>query len=238
LVEGGKTMQSNPQILADLRVVQEAGRPIEVLTTYKGVPFIFQAIIEEISDHSVLVTSHDYCMVGLIQDNKPRVLGSDYFEPSVAKVISMDLLSGRIELGNFTYAGTKLGERMLVRVEPKAPIPLRIQSETQESQGNIVDISLSGIGVRIASTDYKSTFKPGTVVRTQFQLSSEAIDLAGTVLSAYKLNDAYRLSIRFSQDGPKKTTVFRYLIDRRAEITRELAAEYQASKNALEARDS
>ena len=225
-------MASNPQILSDLRVIQEAGHQIELLTTYKGVPFICRAIIDEIREESIIVKAQDACMVCLGKDKKPRVLGSDYFEPSVAKVVSLDLQSGEIELGNFTYIGTKLGERMLIRVEPGDPIAVNILSEKQQSSGQIVDISINGIGVRIGAADYNPTLKPGTIVRAQFRLNNGEIDLAGTVLSAFRIDDAYRLSIRFNQNGPQKMIIFRYLIDRRAEIAKELEAAYQASKNA------
>ena len=222
-------MASNPQILSDLRVIQEADHEIKILSTFKGVPFICPAKFEDISKDRVLVIAQDPSMVCLEMDKKPRVLGSDYFEPSVADVLSLDIFTGEIVLNNFTYVGTKLGERMIVRVEPREPIAVKLHTETQETIGQIADISLNGIGVWITTTAYSPTLKPGTMVVTKFQLPTGDFELSGTVLSAYKMAESYRLSIRFDQYDPQKTNIFRYLVDRRNQIEVEIVDNYEAS---------
>jgi hypothetical protein len=228
-------MASNPQIISDLRVIQETGHNLELLTTYKGVPFICRAKIEDIEEDLVRIKAQDPAMVCLEDDKKPRVLGSDYFEPSTAQVISFDILSGTVELQNFSYVGTKLGERMIVRVEPRDPIPVKFTIGSQEISGKLADLSISGLGVRIANATYSPTLKPGTNVEISMTLPSGEISMPGTVLSALKLADHYRLSIRFGQNGSQKTDIFRYLVDRRAEIEEELQAEFEATLQARKA---
>jgi hypothetical protein len=224
-------MASNPQILSDLRVIQEADHQIELLTTYKGVPFVCRAIIERIQEGRVLVKALDPYMVCLEADKKPRVLGSDYFEPSVASVTYIDIQSGEIELDDFTYVGTKLGERMIVRVEPKKTIAVKLHTEVQETIGNLADISINGIGVHVAISAYNPTLKPGTIVQTQFMLPTGDIAMSGTVLSASKMDVSYRISIRFNNHSTQKILIFKYLIDRRVEIENELVTNYQAFMN-------
>jgi hypothetical protein len=47
------------------------------------------------------------------------------------------------------------------------------------------------------------------------------------VLSVARISDWNRLSIRFAPDSPYRKTIYRYLVDRRAEIEQELLEEYQ-----------
>jgi hypothetical protein len=224
-------MVSNTQIISDLRVIHEANHTLELLTNYKGVPFICKAIIKVVDNNTVQVIAKDPCLVCLLKDKKLRVLGSDYFEPSVATVVSMDIISGEITLSNFTYFGTKLGERMIVRVEPKGTIPVKLQIEDDNITGDMADISMNGMGVRIASSLYDSYPKPGTTLNIGFQLPNGEISMSGTVVSVIKLPDTFRLAIRYTQNGGQKIVIFRYLVDRRAEIEQELVSSYQATLN-------
>jgi hypothetical protein len=68
------------------------------------------------------------------------------------------------------------------------------------------------------------------------QLPKEEVQLSGNILTAIKTGSAYRLSVRFLPGNPQRVAVFRYLIDRRAEISLELEQEYQqALREAAEA---
>jgi hypothetical protein len=168
-------------------------------------------------------------MVCLMQEKQVRVLGSDYFEPAIAKVAFFDISTGAAELTDFSYVGSKLGERMIVRVEPKAPVEVVLDGAGVKITGTLADISLNGAGVRIAPVDYNAALKPGTNLQISMKLPTGNIALAGTVLSAIKTSDFYRLSIRFEQNVPQKGLIFRYLVERRAEIERELLESYAAS---------
>ena len=119
---------------------------------------------------------------------------------------------------------------MMMRVEPNEPIRVSLESEGVAFEGDIVDLTLNGIGVRFNLANYNYSLKPGTTIKTSFDLPTGNINLAGTVLSSVKAGDIYRLSVRFNQDGPQKIAIFRYLIDRRAEIENELKAEYDKAR--------
>ena len=225
-------MVSNPQIISDLKVIQDVDHELEILTIYKGVPFICKASILEIEGDNVKVQAQSPYIVCLLKDKKPRILGSDYFEPSIASVSSLDIHTGKIELTNFSYVGTKLGERMIVRVVPKNNILVNLSVEELMVTGEMADISINGMGVRIDSAMYNTLLKPGTNINLNFKLPTGEITLSGTVLSALKLGASYRLSIRFSHNGDHKIIIFRYLIDRRAEIEQELLADYQTALKA------
>lgn len=215
-------MRSNQQILADLRLMQEAEQPVELLSTFKGVPFICRAEILEITPEKVRLKALDPAMICLQVGEQTRVLGSDYFEPARAEVLAFDLSQGQLELGGFTYVGTKLGERMIVRVEPKEPIPVHLSTEALQAEGELADISLNGIGVRLKPTDFTALLRPGAQVNLAVQLPTGAIESVGTIMSVTRQGETFRLAVRFSQSGAEKSLIFQYLVQRRAEIEAEL----------------
>ena len=226
-------MASNPQIISDLKVIMEAKHNLELLITFKGVPFICKARVDSIEENLVRLTALDPAMVCLLNENSVRVLGSDYFEPSVAKVMRFDTATGAVDLCDFSYAGTKLGERAIVRVQPKDPIEVILDLNGSRITSDLVDISLNGIGVRILFRNYNAALKAGTQVRIHVQLPNGDVDLSGMVLGTIKSNDYQRLSIRFGQDVPQRGKIFRYLVDRRKEIEKELMEAYQTAIGTL-----
>lgn len=208
---------------------------LELMNTFRGVPFICKAKVISIGDDLVEIETRDPALICLVQQKQTKVLGSDYFEPAVARCAWVDLINGKAALTHFSYQSTRLGERMIVRVEPKEPIPVRIETEDQSTTVELADLSLSGMGVRVESTNYSTSLKPGTTVQASMQLPKEEVRLAGNILTAIKSGSAYRLSVRFLPNSPQRVTVFRYLIDRRGEIAVELQEAYdQALREAAD----
>ena len=206
----------------------ETDHTLEIMNTYKGVPFISRAKVLNIEGDVVSLITLDPAIVCLRNDKFTRVLGSDYFEPSAARVVSVDIPLGVFKLSSFTYSGAKLGERMIVRVQPAGVIEVNVESENQGIIGHLVDLSLSGLGLRIRQDEYGLWLKPGTLIQLSMELPNGQVTGSGTILSVEKMNaEHYRLSIRFAQNVQHRSTIFRYLIDRRAEIEQELRHEYE-----------
>ena len=83
-------MASNPQIISDLRVIQEANHSLELLTVYKGVPFICKAnikTVEEIADRAgisrygalVLLEAGLSLEMIMVKDDKYFITKTGYF---------------------------------------------------------------------------------------------------------------------------------------------------------------
>ena len=224
-------MTSNIQIISDLRLVMETRQELELMVTFKGVPVICKAKVTDINGEIVTMVTKDPGLIRIEHDKKVSVLGSEFFEPSTAKVIEVDIRSGTLTANNFSYLGTRLGERMMMRAEPKTPINVAIESENQSFEGTLADLSLNGIGIRIDQTAYNASLKPGTNIRITFDLPNGQTVVDGTVLSSVKSGNSYRLSVRFTNSGPQKIVIFRYLIDRRGEIEKELKAEFERARS-------
>ena len=94
-------MTSNPQIIADLKVIMEKDQYLELLSTYKGVPFVCKAKVQGIAEDTASLAAQDPSLVCLAHDHLVKVLGSDYFEPAIAEITSIDIAGGHINLTNF-----------------------------------------------------------------------------------------------------------------------------------------
>jgi hypothetical protein len=215
-------MASNQQILADLKVIMETNQNLELLCTYKGVPFVCKAKVQNLDEGLARVHALDPSIVCLIQDAQAKILGSDYFEPANATVVSINLAESTIDLTDFTYISSRLGERMIVRVEPRQPIEVQIDCVDCRISGEMVDISISGIGVRVPLDKYDITLRPGANLQLAFTLTTGEIKVGGIVLSAMKSAGFQRLSVRFSPESTQRSLIFKYLIERRAEIEQEV----------------
>lgn len=218
-------MASRQQIISDLRVAQEAGHDLEIFTVYKGAPFVAPVHISAVEENSAHFQARHPILAAVHTGQTLRLLGKEYFEPVSCVVESINLPAGEMVLGNFTYSGTRLGDRMIVRVEPQQPCAVTLKWQ-KEAVGELADISMSGLGVRIASGEYDSFLKPGADVAITLALPNRLIEAAGRILSAIHTGDCYRLSISFPPEYPQKLDVFHYLIDRRSQIEEELQRLY------------
>jgi hypothetical protein len=196
------------------------------MNTYQGIPFICKAKVARIEGDVVILESRNPTILCLQDQKETRVLGSDYFEPSLANVVSIDVSSGTISLSDFTYSGTKLGERMLIRAQPTEAIEVQIENKSQKTIGHLVDISLSGLGVQIQDANFHHSLVKGLDIQISLQLPSGKVNTSGTITKVDRFKQDYRLSIRFAQDIADRTTIFRYLIDRRKEIEKEVEKNY------------
>ena len=116
---------------------------------------------------------------------------------------------------------------MIVRVEPQSPTDVHLKSEGRATVAQLIDLSINGLGLRVGQADYSPTFKPGTSIQVNMQLPSGKIRSRATVLSVVRIDEHYRLSLRFIGNDTQKKMIFKYLVDRRSEIEQELEEEYE-----------
>jgi hypothetical protein len=226
-------MTTNLQIISDLRLMMENQQPIEMLNTYKGAPFVCKGYLAGVYGDHAQVRTDGAEIVLLQRDRHTKVLGSDFFEPFSAQVLSVDLLQGSAVLYNFSYLGVKLGERMLARVEPKAPLPVNILIGKDQTAAELADISMSGAGLRVLPDQYTPALKPGAMIHIATELPTGAVSARGTILSAVRAPGQYRFSLRFAPEPHFRGVLFRYLVNRRREIEAELIEEFHRARNAV-----
>jgi c-di-GMP-binding flagellar brake protein YcgR len=142
-------------------------------------------------------------------------------------VTFFDPATGKLELNDFTYAGSNVGSRREFRVEPAVHLPMEIESEGQTLIGRLGDISMSGAGFYIDKPD-SPELKRGAVVTISLHLPDGDIRLPATLRSIEQAGAGYRLAVEFTENVPEKATILRYINHRQAEIRNEVQQRYEA----------
>jgi hypothetical protein len=228
-------MVLNQQIISDLRLMRDNNQPVELMNIYKGVPFVCKGNILDIEEDRVFIHVNSAEIVLLLLERNTKVLGNDYFEPTSAQVAAVDLTNGVVTLRQFSYLGTKLGDRMMVRVTPPERIPALIETEDRPVLGEMVDISMNGMGIRVAEEQYLPILKPGATVYLSTTLPNGEISMQGTIMSVIKYAGDYRLAIRFIAHHDYKAIIYHYLVDRRGQIEAEMRQEFDAARKEAQA---
>jgi hypothetical protein len=147
-------------------------------------------------------------------------------EPLEAKVTCLDLASGEFSLSDFRYAGSKFANRRELRVEPAGGETVKIASNGRLMVGEIADLSVRGLGVRLPFQELATTFTQGKLVAVTLGLPEGQVKVEGKVRSIVRTPDFLRLAIEFSGAVPEKATIVRYVMQRRSEIMAEVRQLY------------
>ncbi len=224
-------MSLNETIRLHLQQAMQTNRPLDLLSNFKGVPVRYKALIRQLQSDGVMLHALPPEAVCLESEREVVVLGQGVEEALRADVAEVQLAAGTARLEHLRYADSRLGNRLMVRVEPKEPIALRLEAGGQAFQGQVVDISLGGLAVQIPSPDPDQVLKVRASVRMALDLPSGAMELLGIIRSAKSAAGGKRLGIAFPQDAQLSILV-NYILQRRMEILSELRATYEARMGA------
>ena len=220
-------MSVNESILSNLQGAMKANRPLDLLSSFKGVPVRYKASIQQIREEVVTVQAPPPEAVCLELEREVVVLGEGAEEALRASVVAVQLSSGIAQLSHLRYADSRLGNRLTVRVEPREPMLLRLGAGGRTFKGQVVDISMGGLAVQIFSPDEALLLKMRASVHIAFDLPSGPIELVGIISSVKPAADGKRLGIAFPQDA-QVSIIVGYILQRRVEILAELKAAYEA----------
>ena len=142
-------MLSDRQIYTELTKLLKEDPFFDFMNMYKGLPLVYEAVLQNVGEKSAkfkVVSPSSVCLdwepqTTILEDQKTATL--------TANVIDFDILTGIVELTNFRYGGRHVGNRMIVRVEPRDEIGVEVETDSQVLTGELADISLTGLGVRV-----------------------------------------------------------------------------------------
>ncbi|MEK7328418.1 MAG: PilZ domain-containing protein [Chloroflexota bacterium] len=217
-------MKQSDQILFGLERVAKAHGEVELLNGYKGLPIVTKSSVVRLGDGTATLNVQKRQATCLELEGHTYILCAELEEAASATVIELDKAAGKVDLANFLYAGRKIGERMILRVEPKDPIPVTIRIEGQTISGNLIDISIDGAGIHLSTPAADQLLKRQSAAQVSFQLLNTRLEFSGTVAYVKAVHDANRLGVDFSEDPHLKAAINQYISQRRAEIMSELDA--------------
>jgi hypothetical protein len=222
-------MTPSSVIISDLKMcLMDSNWDFDILNAYRGVQFLCGAVLASVSeDKAIFKVVASPCATLLETGKRTFVLSANLLDPLQATVNSYDPASGKLELKDFSYAGSNVGSRREFRVEPAAPLSTEIESGGQIFPVRLGDISMSGAGFYIDKPG-SPELKRGELVTINLNLPDSAIRLPATLRSIEKAGEGYRLAVEFTENVPEKAVILRYINLRQTEIRNEVQQRYDA----------
>lgn len=216
-------MAADP-ILADLQFVMETGQELDILNFHKSFPITCKARVERITPDAVTLKVQPPGSICLESQENTIVLSRGLPEAVRARIVEFDLVSGKLKLSDLGYVGTHFGERMIARVQPEGTVPVEVEMGDEQFQGELVDVSLSGVGIHIP----EHNFQKGQMIQITLPLPEGRVTLPGKILNVSELErNLQRLAIGFTRNAQEIAVIMRYIKDRRSEILAEIDQLYQ-----------
>ncbi len=219
-------MSTEDTLMPSLQRSLKAGRPLDLLSTFRGVPVRYKASIRRIQAGIITVQAPSPEAVCLDLEREVVMLGEGAEEAMRADVASIQLAEGVAQLSHLRYADSRLGNRLMVRVEPKVAMSVRLEVAGQVMIGQLIDVSMGGLAVHIPLSDSALILKSRVPVRLAFELPAGPIELMGIVRSVKSVADGKRLGLAFPQDA-QVSAIVGYVLQRRVEILAELKVVYE-----------
>lgn len=215
-------MESSKQISADLKsVLLEKHLNFELLNTYKGVPFICKAILQEVEGGTACFGLSSASAFAWETVDNTLILSEGLLEPIEARRLTYDRKSDTLQVSDFIYAGSKLSNRKELRVEPGEAVEIILEAGGGPKMASLADLSMRGAGIRMA-TDFPPTLSQGKELDLLVRLAEGEVRLLGKIRNISRSNKGARLSVEFVGVTPDKTSIVRYIMRRRAEIVAEM----------------
>ncbi len=221
-------MLSNSQAVRDLKSLLVKGAQYNLLNLYKGVPVTCQAQVAQVRDQEALLRVQPPESTSLIWERYTWMAGDGIEKPLRARVVAFDIVSGTATLAEFKYTSSRLSERTQVRVEPKNPVPVEIEGQTQRIVGTLADISSIGIGVYLKALEPEHVFQHAQVVQLTLRLPIQdgTVSMSGKIRGLISSVDFHRMAIHFIPVLAEMEKVERYVDQRREEILQEIPRLY------------
>lgn len=212
-------------ILLDLQFVMETGQELDILNFFKSFPITCRASVEKIEDNLITLHVQPPGSICLEEQEQTIILSRGLPEAVRARVVSFDLVQGVLQLSDLGYVGSRFGDRMIARVQPENPLQVEIETNDQKISGELVDVSLSGVGVHVSTPG----FQRSQLIHITLPLPEGRVTLPGKILNVIETNGKHRLSIGFTRNAQEIAIIMRYIKDRRAEILAEIERMYDTA---------
>ena len=214
--------------------------PIRLVNTYRGMPVVYPAEVIAINASTLSLKAHQYQSVCL-ELNRKTYLKLEQPPLISADVVSGDIIQQTFTLSNLALSSEQIGNREITRVKPKSPLPVVLTKTSNQLKiaAEMIDISVSGIGVYGLSVSLAEIreFTTGRSVRVRLIIpkedlgaaSNQEVEVMGQVCNVIPSQDThrFRLGIRISPEPDVQALISSYVSQRQLEIITELRRLYR-----------
>jgi hypothetical protein len=218
-------MPISPRIKQDLIDRLNEPRAFDLMNMFKGIPLVYKATLLNIDNDLVQFEVEPPSSVCLNWDSHTTILDDRNTNAIKSRVVAFDVIKGIVQLDDLVYFDRGMSHRTSVRVEPDEVIPATITRGEESVAGEVIDVSLTGFGIRMP-TSSKVPLQLNDHVRVSLKMMDFLVGPRGTIVNIRKENEYNRLAFRFAEDVTIPVAIARYVIHRRAEIHREIRNAY------------
>jgi hypothetical protein len=234
-------MTQADEILTIFRQIASEGRRIRLLNLYKGIPISYAARIASIGDASVTVQTEKIQLVCMYREKETFIQHVKFPHLVRAGVVMVDTDKVHGLLSHFSYQPERIGELTRVRVQPARTISSVLVSEGTQKlvSGELVDISLDGVAVKVDQRELSNACQPGETVQIQIHLPKSIpfqegpdqipLDLSGSIANIKTgLPDGKcRIGVQLHPESPARLDLAHFITQRQTELLREIRSIYE-----------
>jgi hypothetical protein len=217
------------RIQDELKRLMETQQEVELMNFYQALPLTYRAVIVEVGEEDVSLIVQPPDSVCLTWESQTYLLAPEPLDLLQADVVRFDLLSGTVMLGNLRYGGSRLGNRMITRVNPKEPIRVELQAGPEIIMATVVDLSIRGIGLQFEFAGGQTTLHKGQIITMNIHLPETQAAAQGEVQVVGSSGEKLHVSLVFDDMVTYIRPIWQYVSRRRMEILQELQEKYLAA---------
>jgi hypothetical protein len=221
-------MTQYAEIMNQLDRLAQTGQEVRLYNIYKGIPLNYTAVLVETSETAARVRVNRLQAACLEIQRATFLQHPDLKGIVECDVAAVDMVAEAAVLIAFRYANRPIGQRSLVRVQPRDPIEVEIRVRRRSLRGNLADISVGGAGVYTNAVLFApGIFESGTPAALVFRLPNHKGELkleARVLNSARDRRGGMRLGLHVQPEAGVRAVISQYIAQRQAEIQRELRA--------------
>ena len=231
------------EIIKIFREIAYEGRKIRLLNLYKGIPVSYAASITSIGEASITVSTEKFQLVAMYLAKETHIQNLKFPMLVRAGVVLVNPVKMDAMLTHFSYQPERLGQITQVHIQPGRPMPGQVTTAQMDHvDAELMDISLTGLGVLVDETSIKGECKPGLEITVQVQLPGIAsldepdelpephtVALKGTIIHIKTgLPGGKRhLGVELQPNHPARLEVARFISQRQLELLREVHSIYE-----------
>lgn len=210
-----------------------AGRAVEMINIFRGVPVSNRAEITMVSKGYVALKAHSYQAVCVSMEKRTFLRGGNITGILRGHPVSVDVASGDILLTRLSPVEESVGQRMGLRVQPKEPVRVEIRTARGSVSSTLADLSPRGLGLFTfgAYVNDRADLAPGDRVDMEvyIPMSDTPLHFTGEIVNIRRERNSllHRIGLHVQPDESAVQDLGRYIECRRTEILQELEKTYQ-----------
>jgi hypothetical protein len=225
-------MDQDIEIIQALHSIAQQGKSVSLITVYKTLPLLFDALIEGFEGDSVHLMVHKYQWAASRRVWEAFIQSDLLLELIKASSVVVNPNKPIVTLADFEYAKISIVRRSLVRVQPDLRLPVILLVNESAQPAELADISTGGFSVYAKSEimhaliDANSGPGSGRVeVLVKFPgENSPLVKINCAICNVMQTADInrYRVGLQVFPDKKTGPLIAQYVANRQTVILREL----------------